>query len=131
MQDDPMHTAITIGSGEHHRLLDLAKTRIDQGEDPKFLGLELARARTVPDDVLSPDTIRMNSKVTYRTDVGWERTVTLVYPQQADVPSGKISVLSTVGGALIGLRRGQTITLMGWDGAFRTVTVLSVEAPDP
>ena len=131
MQEDPMHPAIVIGNGEHHRLVDLAKSGVDHGgEDPEFLGLELARARTVPDDELSVDVIRMNSTVSYRADDGWERTVALVYPEQADVPSGKISVLSTVGAALIGLRRGQTITLMGWDGAFRTVTVLSVTAPD-
>ena len=71
----------------------------------------------------------MNSTVKYRTDDGWERTVTLVYPQQADAAAGMTSILSTMGAALIGLRLGQTITLMGWDGAFREVTVLSVDAP--
>jgi regulator of nucleoside diphosphate kinase len=53
----------------------------------------------------------------------------LVYPQQADAAAGMTSILSTMGAALIGLRLGQTITLMGWDGAFREVTVLSVDAP--
>lgn len=131
MQEDPMHPAITIGSGEYHRLVALSKAASSHhGDDPDFLVLELGRARTLPDDELSRDVVRMNSTVTYRTDDGWEKTVTLVYPEQGDEPAGRISILSTIGAALIGLRRGQTIVLMGWDGAFRELTVLSVKAPD-
>jgi regulator of nucleoside diphosphate kinase len=130
MQEDPMHPPITLGSGECHRLVALAHAVSGhQGDDPEFLRFVLGRARTVPDDELSREIVRMNSTVKYRTDDGWERTVTLVYPQQADAAAGMTSILSTMGAALIGLRLGQTITLMGWDGAFREVTVLSVDAP--
>jgi len=35
--------------------------------------------------------------------------VTLVYPEAADVDAGKISILTPIGAALIGLSMGQTI----------------------
>lgn len=130
MQDDPMHPPITLGNGEYHRLVAFARAGSGhQGDDPEFLGYELGRARTVPDDELSREIVRMNSTVKYRIDDGVERTTMLVYPRQAHSAAGMTSVLSTMGAALLGLRRGQTITLMGWDGAFCKVTVLSVTAP--
>ena len=52
--------------------------------------------------------------------------MTLVYPAQADISQGKISVLTPVGTALIGLRAGHSIT---WDtrtGETRRLTVLKV-----
>ena len=129
MQPDPMRPAITLGGAEHQRLLILAMTSPGHlAEESDYLHYELDRARVVPDDSLPPDTVRVGSTVTYRSDDN-VRTATIVYPEQADVPTGRISVLSPVGAALLGLRPGQSITRMGWDGDFRTLVVLSVQAP--
>src|SRR5690606_239679 len=113
---DPMRPQITLGGAEHRKLLILAMIRSGHSaEDSDYLHYELDRARVVPDGTLSPDTVRVGSTVTYRSDTRVQ-TVELVYPEHADVASGRISVLSPVGAALVGLRPGQSITRMGWDG---------------
>ncbi len=48
--------------------------------------------------------MRMGSHVEYRDDAtGDVRSVTLVYPGKADIAQGKVSVLTPLGAALIGL----------------------------
>ena len=54
--------------------------------------------------------VRMGSKVVYRDETtGLQRAVALVYPHEADIGLGRISVLTAVGAALIGLSVGQSI----------------------
>jgi regulator of nucleoside diphosphate kinase len=55
--------------------------------------------------------------------------VTLVYPAEADIAEGRISVLTPVGTALIGLRAGQSITWRTRDGRKQVLTVLRVTPP--
>jgi regulator of nucleoside diphosphate kinase len=52
--------------------------------------------------------------------------VTLVYPPDADVTEGKISVLTPVGAALIGLSVSQSIEWQTPSGGWRSLTVLKV-----
>jgi regulator of nucleoside diphosphate kinase len=51
----------------------------------------------------------------------------LVYPEEADITAGRLSVLTPVGVALIGLRKGQTITWITPSGKPRNLTVMRVE----
>ncbi|WP_326524179.1 nucleoside diphosphate kinase regulator [Sphingomonas sp.] len=65
----------------------------------------LHSASNIPDDVVT-----MGSMVEFLDDTtGQPRTVTLVYPADADISAGRISILTPVGAALIGLRAGQSI----------------------
>ena len=74
------------------------------------LAAELGRAITIAPDALRADTATMNSRVRFRDLVtGEEAEITLVYPQDADVANGRISVLAPVGSALLGLSAGQVI----------------------
>jgi regulator of nucleoside diphosphate kinase len=71
---------------------------------------ELAKARVVPPEQVPPDVVTMNSVVRFvDEETGQEREVTLVYPQEANVEQGKISILAPVGSALLGLAVGQAI----------------------
>jgi regulator of nucleoside diphosphate kinase len=56
------------------------------------------------------------------------RTVTLVYPDEADLTQGRISVLTPVGAALIGLSVSQSIEWETVSGGRRSLTVLAVDA---
>jgi regulator of nucleoside diphosphate kinase len=70
----------------------------------------LIQARLVPAEELPADRVTMNSTVTYvEQPAGARRTVTLAYPREADPGEGRISVLSPIGLALIGRRRGEVI----------------------
>jgi regulator of nucleoside diphosphate kinase len=70
----------------------------------------------------------MGSDVLYRDDLTREvRRVSLVFPGEADISQNKISVLTPVGTALIGLRAGQSITWPTRSGEMKRLTVLKVE----
>jgi regulator of nucleoside diphosphate kinase len=65
---------------------------------------ELARATIVPDHALPRGRVALDSRVRFRDETtGRVRDVTLVLPAEAIPAEGRISVLSPIGSALIGL----------------------------
>jgi regulator of nucleoside diphosphate kinase len=78
--------------------------------DMDLLSEELDRAHLVMSEYLPKDVVSMNKTVKFLDlDTNKESTVTLVYPEEADINESKISILSPIGSALIGLQIGQTI----------------------
>lgn len=64
----------------------------------------------VLDGTCAANLVRMGSRVTYREDSSARgRDVTLTYPHQADIDQSRISILTPIGAALIGLTIAQTI----------------------
>jgi regulator of nucleoside diphosphate kinase len=107
------------------RLADAAANKFPRTAD--FLAREVERASIVDSDGAPPNLVTMESTVEFRDDsTGRARWVTLVYPPDADVSAGKISVLTPVGAALIGLSAGQSIEYQAPSGAWRSLTVLAV-----
>jgi regulator of nucleoside diphosphate kinase len=88
---------------------------------------ELERARIVAKIERHPDVVRMGSTLRFTTDSGEERRVTLVFPADADITEGKISILTPIGIALIGLAAGQSMEWTARDGRLHRLTVESVE----
>jgi regulator of nucleoside diphosphate kinase len=129
MQTHTLRPAITIGEADHQQLLALAMGGSSVAGNGDDLFAELERARVVPDRKVGADIVRMGSTVSYRPDNGHDREVTLVYPAEADIAAGKVSVLTPVGTALIGLRTGQSITWTARNGQRHVLTVLSVTQP--
>jgi len=83
---------------------DKASEYLDQLED------ELDRAEIVTPQAIPQDVITMRSRVRLRDVVsGHESVYALVFPQEADVGQGKISILAPIGTAMIGCRIGETI----------------------
>ena len=70
----------------------------------------------------------MGARVVYRTNGGAEQDVTLVYPAEADIAAGKISVMTPIGTALIGLKAGQSITWRDRADKRQMLTVVEVKA---
>lgn len=118
---------IVLGAEDHRQLNSLAMAGLDHSPDlSDDLLNELERAQVVDDTSLSADIVRMGSTVMYRTDTGQEPRVSLVYPVDADIAQGRISVLTPVGTALIGLRQGQSITWRDRANKRHMLTVLDV-----
>jgi regulator of nucleoside diphosphate kinase len=119
---------ITLCTGDFERLDRLVEAAADRfPRTADFLAREIARADIVPSADVPLGVVGMGGTVTYRDDTtGQTRTVTLVYPDEADLAAGKISVLSPVGAALIGLSVGQAIEWQTPAGAWRSLTVLQV-----
>jgi regulator of nucleoside diphosphate kinase len=71
---------------------------------------ELARAEVVDDAEMPADVVGMHARVECIDEHSGERhELTLVFPHEADVGAGRISVLAPVGSALLGLSVGQSI----------------------
>lgn len=119
---------ITISGIDIDRLAKLAELASDRAPAAaEFLAREVARARVVPSGFPLTGVVIMGSEVEFRDDVtGQERTVTLVYPEQADISIRRISVLTPIGAALIGLSAGQSIEWQTPAGGWRSLTVLRV-----
>ena len=123
--------AIAIKQADHARLLRLAETLARRhGELADQLYAELERADIVP-DTHARSIVEMGSTLRYETDSGDGRTVTLVYPDEEDIAVGRISVLTPIGVALIGLSEGDTIDWQRRDGRTQRLTVTYVAPPSP
>lgn len=119
---------IAINTRDADRLRHLAEAAMDRHpQTAEFLAGEIDRAEILPGDQPRRGTVAMQSEVTFRDDIsGQTRTVTLVYPEAADVAAGKISVLTPIGAALIGLSDNQTIEFQTPSGGWRSLTVVRV-----
>ncbi|QPC94832.1 nucleoside diphosphate kinase regulator [Mesorhizobium sp. INR15] len=123
--------AITITRSDHYSLSRLAESRAARDPDmSEQLLTELDRARVVEDRRIAADVVRMGSTLRFTTDAGEDRTVTLVFPGEADIARGKVSVLTPIGAALIGLSASQSIDWTSRDGRVHRLTVEHVEQND-
>ena len=128
----PSLPEIIMGESEYEKLSELAEAAVRRSpEVATSLLLELERATVVEMQKLPPDVVRLGSKLTYRADDGQAQQVCLVLPAEADISAGKVSVLTPIGTALIGLSAGQSITWAGRDGQPHRLEVLAVEQPAP
>ena len=92
--------AITLGRADHSKLNALAMAGLERLPDlADRLLEELERAKVVADDKLPEGVVRMGSSITYVTNADKEQTVTLVYPADADIETGRISVMTPIGTA--------------------------------
>jgi len=108
------------------RIADHATGQFAQAGD--FRAREIERAEIIDAFERLPGLVAMGSRVTFRDDVTEQvRTVTLVYPDEADMSQSRISVLTPVGAALIGLSVNQSIEWDTVSGGRRSLTVLAVD----
>lgn len=126
--------AITIARSEYARLSNLADMLAER--DPHAadqLAAELERARIVEDAQMAPGVMRIGSIAQFRLNDEELQTAELVFPKDADISSHRISVLTPVGAALLGLSAGQSIEWTARDGRVRQLSVVAVEdrAADP
>ena len=79
----------------------------------KYLGVlatELERAEVVSPQDVPPNVVTMNSKVVLRDlNTSEKMTYALVFPRDANIDAGAISVLAPVGTAILGYAKGDVI----------------------
>jgi len=122
---------ITVTQPDHDRLSDIAETVGSRAPGGQRLADEMLRARVVAPGKIAPSVVTMNADVEFVDDQTRQvRRVTLVYPESADILNGKISVLTPIGAALIGLSEGQSMEWQTLDGERKTLTVLKVHQPE-
>jgi regulator of nucleoside diphosphate kinase len=107
------------------RLAEAAMTKMP--EVAQYLELEIERAKIIPRRESSAHIVKMGARAEYRDEkTGAVHGVTLVYPNEADIERGRVSVLTPVGAALLGLSEGQSIEWTTPTSELRRLTVLAV-----
>jgi regulator of nucleoside diphosphate kinase len=120
-------TQIVVSSADYERLTDLANASMERLPDvAQELLDELERAQIVDDSQVPADVVRMGSTVTFKSDDGHTRTLKLVYPADESLDQHRISIMTPVGAALIGLGAGQSISWAARDGKPHRLTVTKV-----
>ena len=122
---------ITLIDTEAETLFELALASLPKSSmTAELLLQELGRAETYDKDCLPPHVATMLSHVVFLDEsTGEKHEVQLVYPRDADAERHRISVLTPIGAALIGMPRGAAIDWPNRAGAFRRLRVLEVRQP--
>lgn len=82
---------------------------------------KIERAQVVSQDEAPSDLVTMHSIIRCS-----EGNLTLVFPHEADIDQGKISILAPLGMALLGARVGQTISWQARNGSTRSLVIESI-----
>lgn len=123
--------AISIRTADHQKLLRLVSAYANIAPDvSEFLAGEIDRAKV--SDEVAPTVVRMGSWVSFR-DETTKRTqfVQLVFPDEANIEEKKVSVMTPIGAALLGVSAENAITFHTRDGEARNLTVLAVSDDKP
>jgi regulator of nucleoside diphosphate kinase len=116
---------IIIDADLHQRLIAVAERA--QAHLPKLatqLLEEIERADLRPSTEMPPDVVTIGSEVTFKdSDRGLTQTVKIVFPSEANIDERRISILTPIGAALLGLSVGQRID---WEMADGRITHLAV-----
>ncbi|MGV3753901.1 MAG: GreA/GreB family elongation factor [Verrucomicrobiota bacterium] len=107
-----MNLSVVVSERDARRLRLLIQARKSVRSDMSVENLhrlerELARARIVPDAEFPEEVIAMDSIVELEDmDNGELMTYTLVFPENADITRGYVSILAPLGTAMLGYRVG-------------------------
>ena len=102
---------ITVNSRDFLKLKQIIKSgAASRNINAKNLEAELSNAVLLDPGKIPPDLITMNTKVSFRDLTDSEDFVyTIVYPEEADIEKGKISVFAPIGTALLGYKEGEEV----------------------
>lgn len=123
-----MKPRIVLSSVDAERLENLIDSLTDEiFPGKKNLEDELARADVVDPKEIPATVVTMNSTVRFKVEpLADEFLLTLVYPKDSDAANGKISILTPVGSALLGLSQGDEIEWPKPDGGLLNVRIEEV-----
>ena len=125
------NSQIYLKESEYNLLLKLLD-RVEYTDNIAALEDELSRAKVVPSRKLGKDIVCLNARVTYvDEESGQQTSVQLVLPADASVQDGRISVLSPVGSALLGLKANGYIEWPLPSGKLKKLSIVEVIPPEP
>lgn len=118
---------IFVPSSDFERLLALLDT-LPAAEVDRLQGLvdELDRADVRDPQDMPPDVVTMGSTVRFAMGTTGELTLTLVYPDEVEGRTDRISVFAPVGSALLGLPVGAQIDWPRPGGGRQVITIKEV-----
>jgi regulator of nucleoside diphosphate kinase len=120
--------AIHLIDTEADTLAELAVSIEDRlPQVSELLLREIGRANIHSRQRIGCDIVTMHAAIDFIDEAsGASRSVQLVYPKDADISAGRISILTPIGAGLIGLREGQSILWPDREGRERRLKVVKV-----
>jgi regulator of nucleoside diphosphate kinase len=105
---------LIVTKDDHQIIMSHLKMGLDHAtvtrKEAEDLETELKKATLVEKETLPEDVVRLNSTVTVKDEKANKiMEVTLVTPGKADISQRRISILSPIGAALIGFRKGMKV----------------------
>lgn len=119
---------VIINEADYERLQSMANFFMERNPVASERLLEEIERADIRDlDDMPSNVVTMDSEVTYRDETtGKSQSVYLVWPSEADIEKRRISILTPVGAALIGLAEGASIDWETNSGETRHLTILKV-----
>lgn len=117
---------IIVTVDDHRRLKALLASHLTEALAGKVylddLRRELELAEVVEPELVPSNVVTMNSTVRLR-ELGYEdvETYTLVYPRDANIAAGQLSILAPIGTAILGYRAGDAVEWRVPHGSVRIV----------
>ena len=125
----PAPSPIYVTEADFETLSNLTETQAGQALGGRVLAEEMARAVIVEPDQAPRPFVRIGSIVVFQDlSNGQTRTVRLSLPRDASIDDNRISVLSPVGAALVGMTAGEAFHWTDAEHRRRGVRVLSVQS---
>lgn len=125
----PILPTIYVTEADFEILSNLAEATAGRAPGGRVLAQEMARALIVEPGEAPRPFARIGSSVDYRDlSNGQTRTVRLSLPRDASIDDNRISVLTPIGAALIGMTAGEAFRWTDPEGRARGVRVLAVWA---
>ncbi|MEN6384039.1 MAG: nucleoside diphosphate kinase regulator [Phycisphaerales bacterium] len=107
-----MKNEIYITENDYERLVELTKGAGNSKDRDYFINLrgEIKKAKVVSPEHILGNVVTMNSKVKLQDlDTREEFVFQIVFPSEANIDEGKISVLAPIGTALLGYKVGDAV----------------------
>lgn len=119
---------VIINEADYERLQSMANFFMERNPAASERLLEEIERADIRDlNDMPSNVVTMDSEVTYRDETtGKSQRVYLVWPSEADIEKRRISVLTPVGAALIGLAEGASIDWETNRGETKHLTILKV-----
>ena len=116
---------IAIDTALVDRLDTLAGAGLERCPETAYpLVRKLTSAQFVPEPQLPGNVVTIGSTVTYLDQMtGRTECVSLVWPEHGDISRGKVSVMTPIGVALLGLSSGQSARWTSAGGQVRSLTI--------
>ena len=106
---------IYVTNSDRDRLANMIELTREQDDRANFMYVgklegELESAEVVAPDDIPPDVVTMRSKVKLKDlDTNEEKIYSIVFPSEANLDEGKISILAPLATALLGYKRGNIV----------------------
>lgn len=123
---------IHILNSEHDVIVRLA-LQVEHSQPTLAMQIfeELDRATLHESDALPPDAVRLGSLVDFVDErSGRRQLVEIVLPGEANIAAGKVSILTPIGIALLGVRAKSEIDWPDLTGQSRRLRVVAVTQPN-